>query len=206
MLKVYVLKLENGKYFIGYCKNLKNIREQLEEKEIKWIKKNPVLKILKVYNNCDKFDVDKYTKKYMELYGIDNVRGGSYYKLKLSDEIKNQLMDEMKITENKIYQEEEKTNDDESEEFIEDSFDKIEKEFEIINKCSRCGSNEHYSYQCYVEFVDENTIRRCKKCKEYGHIKEECPITKKQLIFENLQKFDNKVSKMIKKIKNKFNP
>lgn len=203
MYKVYVLKLENGKYFIGLCKTLKNIREQLENKGLKWIKSNPYIKILKVYNNCDKFDVDKYTKKYMEVYGIDNVRGGSYYKEKLSDEIQYQINEELRISDKDLYQEEEEREEEDYDEDngIEDSFDKIEREFEIINKCSRCGSNEHYSYQCYVEFNDKYEVKRCTKCKEYGHFRPECPITKKQIIFENLQRLDNKILKLVDKIK-----
>ena len=200
MYKVYVLKLENGKYFIGYCKTLKNIKEQLEINGLSWIKDNPYIKILKVYNNCDKFDVDKYTKKYMEVYGIDNVRGGSYYNSELSAEVQFQINEELRISDKDIYKELE-LRDEEDEDGIEDSFDRLEKEFEIINKCSRCGSNDHYSYQCYVEFKDDCVIKRCNKCKEYGHIKKECPITKKQIIFENLQRLDNKMVKLIEKLK-----
>ena len=90
------------------------------------------------------------------------------------------------------------------EDIIKDSFDKIEQEFEIINKCARCGSNEHYSYECYVEFVDKGLIKRCQKCKEYGHIRKECPITKQQIILEQLQRLDNKITNFIKKIKNRI--
>jgi hypothetical protein len=199
--QVYVLKLENGKYFIGYTISLKNLREQLEKKNIKWLQKNSFIKILKVYNNCDKFDVDKYTKKYMELYGIENVRGGSYYHFKLNENVIKQIEKEFDISNQNIYENEEE-DEENKEEYIEDSFDKLEKEFEIINKCSRCGSNDHYVYQCFVEFepVSKN-IKRCKRCREYGHEKKECPVSKHQKILEKFQKIDNKVNEIIKKLK-----
>ena len=200
MYQVYVLKLENNKYFIGHTMDTKNIIKQIENYNIDWIIKHPFIKILKIYNNCDKFDVNKYTKKYMELYGIDNVRGGSYYHVELPDTILTQLEREFSISESGIYKVEKSSSSDEG---IEDSFDKIEQEFEIINKCSRCGSNDHYSYQCYEEFNPDDQIKRCRKCKEYGHLKTECPITKQQLILENFQKLDNKIVNIINKLKGK---
>ena len=191
---VYLLKLENGKYFVGYCKSLKNIDSQLEKKGLKWIKTNKFVKIMKVYNNCDKYDVDKYTKKFMEVYGIDNVRGGSYYQMKLEKQVKDQILKEFTIEDDELYQEGDDTETEMNEdEMAEDSEDRLEKEFEIINKCSRCGSNDHYSYQCYVDTIDGGEIKRCRKCKEYGHLKKECPMSRQQLILKQFQKLDNKI-------------
>ena len=199
--QVYVLKLENSKYFVGHTKTTKNLPGQIEKLNIAWLKKNPYIKILKIYNNCDKFDVDKYTKKYMELYGIENVRGGSYYHMKLHQNILKQL--EKEFEQKEIYEHPEEEVEHYEKEYIEDSFDRLEGEFEIINKCSRCGSNEHYAYQCFVEFELENNIKRCRKCKEYGHIKAECPVTRQQKILEQFQKLDNKIMKLVNLIRGK---
>lgn len=202
MYQVYILKLENGKYFVGHTQSIENLNSQITKNHIEWLVINPYIKILKVINNCDKFDVDKYTKKYMEVYGIDNVRGGTYYQPILTTEIINQIKKEIKINENDIYaQHNSDESNSNSEDIIEDSFDKIKDEFDIINKCSRCGSNKHYAYNCYAEFVPDGQILRCKKCKEYGHIKQECPITKQQIILEQFQKLDNKIQKIINKFK-----
>lgn len=201
MYQVYVVKLDNGKYFIGHTKKTRNLPEQIEKLNIEWLKINPIKQILKVYNHCDKYDVDKYTKKYMEVYGVENVRGGSYYNVNIRKEELEQIKKEFEKKE--IYEYESSSEKEEKEEYIEDSFDKIEKEFEIINKCSRCGSNEHYVYQCFKEFEPEiKNVKRCKKCRDYGHLKDECPISKKQKVFEKLQKFDNKVIEIIETIKN----
>ena len=206
MYQVYILKLEENKYFIGYTRTVRNLNEQIEKmgNEIEWMIKYPFIKILKIYNNCDKFDVDKYTKKYMEVYGIENVRGGIYYNVELGEKVIEQIKKEFEVESlyNKEIEEEEVEED---KDYIEDSFDKIENEFEIINKCARCGSDKHYSYQCFNEFDEEYLVKRCKRCKEYGHLKNECPITKQQILLEQFQRLDNKISKMIKNIKNNFN-
>ena len=46
-----------------------------------WTKKYKPIKIIKLIENCDEFDEDKYTKIYMNKFGINNVRGGSYTKI-----------------------------------------------------------------------------------------------------------------------------
>lgn len=199
MYQVYILKLEYGKYFIGHTQSIDTLQEQLQKKNIKWINKYPYIKILKVINNCDKFDVDKHTKKYMEIYGIENVRGGSYYQFVLSNEIITQINNEINISEQSIYNNSSHSDEHTDNEIIEDSFDEIKDEFEIINKCSRCGSNDHYSYHCFVEFNLKNEILRCVKCREYGHIRKDCPITVQQKVLEKFQKLDNKIKKFIDK-------
>ena len=60
----------------------------------KWVsgsRKYKPIKVLELLSNCDNFDEDKYTLKYMEKYGINNVRGGSFCEVKLSEENKNTI-------------------------------------------------------------------------------------------------------------------
>lgn len=45
-----------------------------------------LLTIIKLIDNCDDYDEDKYIIKCMEEYGINNVRGGSFNQVKLSKE------------------------------------------------------------------------------------------------------------------------
>lgn len=90
MLSIYVLELENNKYYVGKSKT-PNIRLQdhLNSTGSSWTSKYKPVKVLKIYNNCDHFDEDKYTLMYMEKYGVDNVRGGSFCEMNLSkDNIK----------------------------------------------------------------------------------------------------------------------
>lgn len=86
-MNLYILKLKEGKYYVGTTS--KNVIERLEEhmsgRGSNWTKKYKVLKLEKTIENCDKYDEDKWTKIYMDRYGIKNVRGGSYCEITLNN-------------------------------------------------------------------------------------------------------------------------
>jgi lysophospholipid acyltransferase (LPLAT)-like uncharacterized protein len=44
------------------------------------------VKIIQLIYSTSKFDEDKITLEYMEKFGIDNVRGGSYSMMNINDE------------------------------------------------------------------------------------------------------------------------
>ena len=79
MVFIYILELENSKYYIGKTHN-PNFRLDAHFNSIgsSWTKKYKPIKLLKLIPNCSDFDEDKYTKEYMLKKGINNVRGGTY--------------------------------------------------------------------------------------------------------------------------------
>ena len=83
MVGIYVLALEQGKYYIG--KTYKTINERYAEHcngyGSGWTKRYKVLALVEAYENCSDYDEDKFTKMYMAKYGIDNVRGGAYCRI-----------------------------------------------------------------------------------------------------------------------------
>ena len=113
MVYIYVLLLENDKYYIGKTES-PNFRlethftlcgssiilskdkitrgsEKVDNSVVdfrrsSWTKKYKPIKILELIPNCDDLDEDKYTIRYMKDKGIVNVRGGSFCELKLSKE------------------------------------------------------------------------------------------------------------------------
>jgi len=89
---LYVLKLAGGKWYIGKTDHLNGrLSDQFSGKGAEWCKRYTPLDVHEVINNCDDFDEDKYVKKYMSEYGIDNVRGGSYVQFNLAREQLNFL-------------------------------------------------------------------------------------------------------------------
>ena len=78
---IYILQLENNKYYIGKSNNVeKRFKDHMNGTGSTWTKLHKPIKIIKKIPNCNNFDEDKYTKEYMSIYGINNVRGGTYTK------------------------------------------------------------------------------------------------------------------------------
>ena len=53
-----------------------------------WTRLHHPIELEKVISNTSAFDEDRYVKEYMSIHGIDNVRGGSYTTVDLSEEQK----------------------------------------------------------------------------------------------------------------------
>lgn len=84
MVYVYTLLLEQNKYYVGKTDNPRfRIESHFDASGSAWTKKYPPLKLLELIPDCDHFDEDKYTKVYMNKYGINNVRGGSFCQIEL---------------------------------------------------------------------------------------------------------------------------
>ena len=56
-----------------------------------WTRRYPMINVIDINWNADKFDEDKYVIKYMDKYGIDNVRGGSYSQMILNEDLKKNI-------------------------------------------------------------------------------------------------------------------
>lgn len=87
MVYIYVLLLNEKKYYIGKTVE-PDFRLDLHfnQNGSEWTKKYPPKKLIELIKDCDDYDEDKYTIKYMEQCGIENVRGGSFSRLKLSND------------------------------------------------------------------------------------------------------------------------
>ncbi len=131
MVYIYILELENNKYYVGKTNNIDvRIEEHFNNNGASWTKKYKPIRILEIIPDCDNFDEDKYVLKMMNEKGICNVRGGSFVTIKLSDENINLI--------NRIL---EYSND----------------------KCSICGSSEHFAINCSSKKTINN-IKKDGKC------------------------------------------
>lgn len=104
MNTVYVLRLVNNKWYVGRTDDLSSrIFEHTAGTASEWTKLHKFIEVEMIYDNCDKFDEDKYTKIYMDKYGIENVRGGSYVQIKLNSEQINILNKELSNAKNNCF-------------------------------------------------------------------------------------------------------
>lgn len=87
MVFIYILLLEFNKYYIGKTNNPDiRLNSHFNSNGSEWTKIYKPIKVQELISDCDNYDEDKYTLKYMEKEGIDNVRGGSFSQIELSHE------------------------------------------------------------------------------------------------------------------------
>ena len=177
MVYIYVLSLENKKYYVGKTTNPKfRLAQHFESYGSAWTRKYKPLEIVKIIPNCDSLDEDKYTQKYMNKYGIDNVRGGSFTKIKLDSDTIKFLTQKKRGTTDKCFECGKNghfankcptTKQHNIQCAICSKLFKSERHFEahkcIVNKipsnkhnCNRCGRTGHTEISCYAKIdIDE---------------------------------------------------
>jgi hypothetical protein len=97
---IYVLALQEHKYYVGQTHNMDACLELHQPREARydlslrpnqrrtastWTEKYPMVELVESFIG-EPWDEDKTVIKYMSIYGIDNVRGGSYSQIDLSFE------------------------------------------------------------------------------------------------------------------------
>jgi predicted GIY-YIG superfamily endonuclease len=101
MEHIYILKLGDGKYYIGKTKNVeKRWTEHITGNGSGWTKRYKPMSLIKTVVSTSYFDEDKYVKEYMSKYGIENVRGGTYSNIDLDTNCISLLEKEIRHSKN----------------------------------------------------------------------------------------------------------
>lgn len=106
---IYVLRLEGGRYYVGKTKHvLRRIKEHEDggdggDRAANFTKKYPIEEIVEVIPNCDTWDEDKTVKRYMSIYDIDSVRGGTYSTIELDEQTIKFLKHEIEASRDKCF-------------------------------------------------------------------------------------------------------
>ena len=104
MVFIYVLQLEQKKYYVGKTNNPQfRLENHFSSNGSEWTKLYKPLSVLELKPNCDDYDEDKITRQYMDKFGIENVRGGSFVKIKLEKSTINILQQMSNGTNNNCF-------------------------------------------------------------------------------------------------------
>ena len=98
MVFIYIVHLNQGKYYVGKTDNPKfRLDSHFKNGGCAWTKKYKPQQIIALFPDCDDFDENKYTLKYMAKYGDRNVRGGTYCRITLTEDDKRQRHNESNL-------------------------------------------------------------------------------------------------------------
>jgi hypothetical protein len=155
MGQVYVLRLRNKKWYVGYTErgSIDRILEHIEKKGAKWTKKYPPLKNGYLHSvskpGATKKDEDKETLALMSKYGISNVRGGQWCMVFMPKEIYTKLSIKIsKRSANKVAPVKKKSPVKKKAPVKKNVKDVI---------CAKCNRVGHESKDCYAKFRVQET-------------------------------------------------
>ena len=145
---IYILRLEGGRYYVGKTDNVMiRYQQHLNGGGSAWTRMYKPITVLKTIENASPYDEDRYVKEYMDIYGIQNVRGGSYVSLELSDSQKNAIQSEIRGATDVC------SNCGKKGHFVKDCYIKkniAKTPSKPDGGCYRCGRSGHYSSNCYA--------------------------------------------------------
>lgn len=186
MSQLYVLELEGGKYYVGVSDDpQRRFLYHCSGEGAAWTRMHPPTRILKIIPVSSDFDEDKVTKECMALYGIDNVRGGSYVNPTLQAEDRKALKKEIWMAQRVCmrcgYPSHYVTNCYARTDVCGDSIEEDEQpEAECCGRCYRTG---HTTRDCYARTnvhgdpIEENEQPEavfCGRCYRRGHTRRNC--------------------------------
>lgn len=192
---IYILRLEGGRYYIGKSDNVMNRYQQhLNGSGSAWTRKYKPILIAKTIENASPYDEDRYVKEYMGIYGIQNVRGGSYVQMELTDAQENALKMEIRGATDRC------TKCGREGHFVKDCYARTEAKLNDLDEssdeeweCEYCDRTFTTEYGCGVHersckkkntedrYVKQTTSKKegtCYRCGNSGHYSPDCYATR----------------------------
>jgi predicted GIY-YIG superfamily endonuclease len=102
---IYVLKLCDEKYYVGRTENVSvRVRSHFDGVGgAAWTKKYRPIDVCETFVSHDPFDEDKTTLEYMKKYGVENVRGGSFCRVSLTNSEKHTIQQMLRGSDDRCF-------------------------------------------------------------------------------------------------------
>jgi predicted GIY-YIG superfamily endonuclease len=147
--RLYVLELEDGKYYVGTTHNLqRRFQEHVDGAGSAWTRQHPPLAIERSVAVDGPLHEDRVTKELMLKHGIENVRGGSYCKIELDDGQEESLTTELRSATGVCFK------CGRTGHFVAQCRVKGAPRAKTVSKrgegCFRCGRSGHFADACYA--------------------------------------------------------
>jgi len=195
MVFIYVLKLEQGKYYIGKTDNPQfRLENHYNGNGSAWTQKYKPLKVIKLIPDCDNYEENNTTIKYMDKYGTANVRGGSFVKITLDKSTLDVLAQMKNGTKDKCFTCGEsghfaanclvsKSNEDNDNNSNSDGWETLSEDDEVW-VCSNCDKEFTEKSKCknHSKYCDSKCKKQsiyddgdsCFRCGRMGHYANNC--------------------------------
>lgn len=130
---LYILKLKQGKWYVGRSANVeRRFLQHLGGIGSRWTQLHEPIEIVMKRPLRNGFDEDDTTQIYMTKYGIDNVRGGKYCHVELPASIRRSLMTKQQHVAQVQWNNYSQLGEYDS------------------GVCFRCGRGSHWQSDCYA--------------------------------------------------------
>lgn len=86
METLYILECEDNKWYVGKTSDVqRRFKQHIQGNGSEWTREHPPIRIVETRPIASQFDETNVTKVLMKKYGVENVRGGAYSAVELTD-------------------------------------------------------------------------------------------------------------------------